>query len=60
MRRCAHHRFVVLPKRWIPEHTIAWISRNRRLARELGRQCRIAAAFVQTAMLRHLAAISSA
>jgi transposase len=26
--------FVVLPKRWIVERTLAWISRNRRLTRD--------------------------
>lgn len=26
VRRCDQHRFVVLPKRWIVEHTLAWIS----------------------------------
>ena len=31
------HRFVVLPKRWIVERTFAWISRNRRLARDFER-----------------------
>jgi transposase len=34
VRRCDQHRFVVLPKRWIVERTPAWISRNRRLARD--------------------------
>jgi putative transposase len=33
VRRCDKHKFVVLPKRWIVERTIGWISRNRRLAR---------------------------
>ncbi len=28
---------VVLPKRWIVERTLAWISRNRRLARDYER-----------------------
>lgn len=34
VRRCDRHKFVVLPKRWIVERTIGWISRNRRLARD--------------------------
>lgn len=34
VRRCDCHRFVALPKRWIVERTIGWISRNRRLARD--------------------------
>jgi transposase len=52
VRRCDRHRFVVLPKRWIVERTIAWISRNRRLARDFERHARIAAAFVRPAMIR--------
>jgi hypothetical protein len=36
------HKFVVLPKRWIVERTLgwAWISRNRRLARDFERYAR--------------------
>ena len=34
VRRCDRHRFVVLPKRWIVERTLAWVSRNRRLSRD--------------------------
>lgn len=52
VRRCDKHKFVVLPKRWIVERTIGWISRNRRLARDFERHCRIAAAFVRMAMIR--------
>jgi transposase len=52
VRRCDRHRFVVLSKRWIVERTIGWISRNRRLARDFERHCRIAAAFVRMAMIR--------
>ena len=63
VRRCDRHKFVVLPKRWIVERTIGWISRNRRLARDFERHCRIAAAFVRMAtiriMLRRLAATRS-
>ena len=52
VRRCDRHRFVVLPRRWLVERTIGWISRNRRLARDFERHCRIAAAFVRMAMIR--------
>lgn len=52
VRLCDRHLFVVLPKRWIAERTIAWISRNRHLARDFERHCRIAAAFVRMAMIR--------
>ena len=52
VRRCDRHRFVVLPKRWIVERTLAWISRCRRLARDYKRHTRKAAAFVRLAMIR--------
>lgn len=52
VKRRDRHRFVVLPKRWIVERTLAWISRNRRLARDYERHTRTAAAFVQLAMIR--------
>lgn len=44
--------FVVLPKRWIVERTLAWISRNRRLCRDYERHARKADAFVRLAMIR--------
>ena len=44
--------FEVLPKRWIVERTFAWISRNRRLARDFERYATTAAAFVRLAMIR--------
>ncbi len=52
VKRNEPHRFVVLPKRWIVERTLAWISHNRRLARDFERYARSAAAFVQLAMIR--------
>ena len=52
IRRCDRHRFVVLPKRWIVERTLAWISRCRRLARDYERHARKAAAFIRLAMIR--------
>ena len=37
VKRNELHTFVVLPKRWIVERTLAWISHNRRLARDFER-----------------------
>ena len=46
------HKFVVLPKRWIVERTFAWISRNRRLARDFERYASTVVAFIRLAMIR--------
>ena len=55
--------FEILSKRWIVERTFAWISRNRRLARDFERYATTVAAFVRLAMirimLRRLAAANS-
>ena len=52
VKRTDLHRFVVLPKRWIVERTFAWISRNRRLARDFERYATTVAAFIRLAMIR--------
>ncbi|MGC2506223.1 MAG: IS5 family transposase [Candidatus Acidiferrales bacterium] len=52
VKRSDAHHFVVLPKRWVVERTLAWISRNRRLARDFERYARTVAAFVRLAMIR--------
>ena len=52
VKRSELHQFVVLPKRWIVERTLAWISRNRRLARDFERYVRSVEAFVRLAMIR--------
>ncbi len=44
--------FQVLPKRWIIERTFAWITRNRRLARDYERLAQSSEAFIYLAMLR--------
>ncbi len=52
VKRNELHKFVVLPKRWVVERTLAWISRNRRLARDFERYARTVEAFVRLAMIR--------
>ncbi len=44
--------FVVLPKRWIVERTIAWLNRCRRLAKDFENLTRHALAFVHLASIR--------
>jgi transposase len=52
VRRAAIPCFEILPKRWIVERTLAWISRNRRLGRDFERHARKVAAFIRLAMIR--------
>jgi len=44
--------FVVLPKRWIVERTLAWLNRCRRLAKDFEHRTRYAVAFVFLAAIR--------
>jgi transposase len=44
--------FVVLPKRWIVERTIAWLNRCRRLAKDWENLNRTALAFLKLASIR--------
>ena len=44
--------FEVLPVRWIVERTLAWLSINRRLAKDYERFTTTAEAFIQTAMIK--------
>ncbi len=46
------HCFIVLPKRWVVERTLAWINRNRRLARDFERYAQSAVAFIRLAIIR--------
>ena len=52
VKRSELHKFVVVPKRWIVERTLAWISRNRRLARDYECYARTVAGYVRLAMIR--------
>ncbi len=52
VRRCDSGKFVVLPKRWIVERTIAWLNRCRRLARDWECLSQNALAFLRWASVR--------
>jgi transposase len=53
VRRCDQAKgFVVLPKRWIVERTIAWLNRCRRLAKDWENKTRNALAFLHLASIR--------
>ena len=51
-RRDRGQGVVALPKRWIVERTLAWLDRNRRLAKTFENRTRYAAAFVYLASIR--------
>ena len=52
VKRSDLSRFVVMPKRWIVERTIAWLNRCRRLAKDWERMNRNALAFLRWASIR--------
>ncbi len=52
VKRSDAKSFVVLPKRWIVERTLAWLSRCRRLARDWKCLNRKALAFLRLASIR--------
>ena len=44
--------FLVLPRRWVVERTIAWNDQNRRMSKDYERLCATSEAFVYAAMSR--------
>ena len=44
--------FVVLPRRWEVERTIAWIDQNRRMSKDYERSCASGEALVYACMIR--------
>ena len=52
VKRNELHKFVVLPKRWIVERSIAWLNRCRRLAKDWENLSRKALAFLHLASIR--------
>lgn len=52
VKRSDVKQFVVLPKRWIVERTLSWISRYRRLAKDFERFGRTVRSWIFLAMTR--------
>ncbi len=52
VKRSEAHRFVVLPKRWLVERTIAGLNRCRRLAKDWENHSRNGLAFLRWASVR--------
>ena len=52
VRRSDAHRFVVLPRRWVVERTIAWLNRCRRLAKDWEASIASAEAWLVIASIR--------
>jgi transposase len=53
IKRSDHAKgFVVLPRRWVVERTIAWLNRRRRLAKDWENLNRKALAFLRLASIR--------
>lgn len=48
--------FSVLPRRWVVERSLSWISRNRRLSKDYERKVQTSETLVQVAMIRLLIA----
>jgi len=44
--------FVVLPRRWVVERTLAWLNRCRRLTKDFENLTRMAMAFIRLASIR--------
>lgn len=51
-RRAGVQGFVVLPKRWIVERTLAWLGRHRRLSKDYERLIETSQAMVEAAAIR--------
>lgn len=52
VKRPAQHQFVVLPRRWVVERTLAWLGRYRRLSKDYEARPETSEAFIYIAMSR--------
>ena len=48
--------FSVLPRRWVVERSLGWLSRNRRLSKDYERKVQTSETLIQVAMIRLLVA----
>ena len=53
-RPAGQHGFAVLPRRWVIERSFAWLSRNRRLAKDFERLIEASTAMVAVAIIQLL------
>ncbi len=44
--------FVILPKRWVVERTLAWLNNHRRLSKDYERFTKTSETMIQLAMMR--------
>ena len=44
--------FVLLPRRWVVERTLAWLNRNRRLAKDFEKSIATAVAWIMIASVK--------
>jgi len=54
VKRCDAPGFVVLPRRWVVERTLAWLNRNRRLAKDFEASLESALAWLYLASVKLL------
>src|SRR5262249_10936717 len=52
VHRIADHRFVVLPKRWVVERTLAWLGKCRRLSKDYEQLPLVSEAWAYLAMIQ--------
>jgi putative transposase len=48
--------FSILPRRWVVERILSWISRNRRMSKDYERKVQTSETLIQVAMIRLLLA----
>jgi putative transposase len=55
-RASGQRGFALLPRRWVVERTLSWISRNRRMSKDYERKVQTSETLIEVAMIRLLIA----